>query len=643
MRENMKYRNGIAGFAFAVLAASASAYSTFAGASPLLEVPSFKEAVASGTLPPVDQRLPQEPLVVDLSGKGLKPGKHGGTLNTLIDKAKSIRYLVVWGYARLVGYDPDYNLKPDLLKSVTVDEGRIFTFTLRKGHKWSDGHPFTSEDFRYYWEDIANNEDLSPAGPLSDMLVNGKPPVVEFFDEVTIRYTWDNPNPTFLSLLAKSRPPFIYRPAHYLKQFHAKYGDMAKIEEWVEKSNVRNWASLHNRNDEMYKNTNIELPTLQPWVNTTKKTKTRYILNRNPYFHKVDKKGQQLPYIDKVVATVAASKLIPAKAVAGETDLQARGLSFSNIAILKHGEKTSKRYDTYLWPISKSSHLALYPNLNTKDETWRKLLRNTQFRCALSVGIDRKLVNKTLYLGLGRPTGNSVLQSSPLYDQENTHRWSKYDPTFANKLLDEVGLTEKDSEGFRLLPDGRRAEIIVETAGEDPDEIEMLQLVAETWKDIGIKLYPKPSQRDVLRERSYVGETVMTAWSGWDNGTPSAQMSPVELAPTKQDNLAWPKWGQYYETKGKSGEAPDIKAAERLLALYHEWEAASDEAERTKVWKDMLKIHAEESFIIGVVSSVRQPVVVWKKLRNVPKKGVYGWDPGSQFGIYRPDQFWIDQ
>ncbi len=639
----MKYRNSITGIVFAILFSFGATNATLVGASPLFEVPSFKEAVASGSLPPIDQRLPAEPLVVEMNGKGMTVGKNGGTLNTLIDKAKSIRYMVVWGYSRLVGYDPDYSLKPDLLKSFVVDEGRIFTFKLRKGHKWSDGHPFTSEDFRYYWEDIANNEDLSPAGPLSDMLVDGKPPVVEFPDEVTIKFTWEKPNPTFLGLLAKSRPPFIYRPAHYLKQFHIKYGDKAKIEEWVEKANVRNWASLHNRNDEMYKNTNIDLPTLQPWVNTTKKTKTRYILNRNPYFHRVDKKGQQLPYIDTVIATVAASKLIPAKAVAGETDLQARGLSFSNIAILKHGEKTSKRYDTHLWPISKSSHLALYPNLNTKDETWRKLLRNTQFRCALSAGIDRKLVNKTLYLGLGRPTGNSVLQSSPLYNQENTHRWSKYDPKFANKLLDEVGLTEKDGEGFRLLPDGRRAEIIVETAGEDPDEVEMLQLVAETWKKIGIKLYPKPSQRDVLRERSYVGETVMTAWSGWDNGTPSAEMSPVELAPTKQDNLAWPKWGQHYETKGKSGEAPDLKAAERLLALYHEWEAASDEAERTKVWKEMLKIHADESFIIGVVSSVRQPVVVWKKLRNVPKKGVYGWDPGSQFGIYRPDQFWIDQ
>src|SRR5690606_14221729 len=153
--------------------------------------------------------------------------------------------------------------------------------------------------------------------------------------------------------------------------------------------------------------------------------------------------------------------------------------------------------------------------------------RNADFRRALSVGIDRKLVNRTLYLGLGKATGNSVLQESPLYNPENSAKWAQFDPALANELLDGLGLTERDSDGFRVLPDGRRAEIIVETAGEDEDEVAMLQLVATTWKQIGIKLFVKPSQRDVLRQRSYSGGTVMTTWSGWDNGTPSPEMSPV--------------------------------------------------------------------------------------------------------------------
>ena len=423
-----------------------------AAAVDLVETPSLKDAVASGALPPVQERAPSEPQIVEMKGKGLQPGRQGGKLNTLIDKAKSVRYFVVWGYSRLVGYTPDLELKPDILKDVKVEDNRVFTMTLRKGHKWSDGAPFTTEDFRYYWEDIANNEELSPAGPLADLLVDGKPPKVEIIDEVTVRYSWESPNPTFLESLARSRPPFIYRPAHYLKQFHKKYGDAAKIEAAVKEAKVRTWASLHNRNDQMYKNTNVDMPTLQPWMNTTSDSKTRFVLKRNPYFHRVDSTGKQLPYIDEVIATVAASKLIPAKAVAGETDLQARSLSFANIAILKHGEKTAG-YKTLLWPISKASNLALYPNLNTNDPVWRKLLRSTQFRCALSVGIDRKLVNKTLFLGLGLETGNSVLKQSPLYNASLSAKWAKYDPELANKILDELGLDKRD---FRRLPAASR-------------------------------------------------------------------------------------------------------------------------------------------------------------------------------------------
>jgi peptide/nickel transport system substrate-binding protein len=606
----------------------------------LVEVPSLKADVDGGKVPAIGQRVPEEPLVVDLEAQGLKTGRYGGKIDTLLDKARSIRYMVVWGYARLVGYTPDLELKPDILKDVTVDNDRVFTLRLRKGHKWSDGKPFTSEDFRYFWEDIANNPELSPAGPPSDLLVNGKAPKVEIVDEVTVRYSWEDANPTFLALLAGARPPFIYRPAHYLKRFHDKYGDKAEIDAAVAAARVRTWAALHNRNDDMYKFENPDLPTLQPWYNSTGNSESRFVLKRNPYFHRVDTKGQQLPYVDEVVATVAASKLIPAKTIAGETSLQARSLSFANIAILKHGERQGD-YKVRLWPISKASHMALYPNLNTADPIWRNLLRKTDFRCALSIAIDRNLINRTLYLGLGQATGHSVLKQSPFYDPENSSKWAQYDPALANRLLDDLGLTKRDGDGFRLLPDGRRAEIIVETAGEDEDEVAMLQLVSTGWKEVGIKLFAKPSQRDVLRQRSYTGETVMTTWSGWDNGTPNADMSPVELAPTKQDNLAWPKWGQYHETSGQSGEAPDMGPAEDLLKLYHGWLTAADKGERERIWREMLKIHAEQAFIIGVISGVQQPVAVSNKLRNVPENGFFGWDPGAQFGIYHPDQFWL--
>ena len=169
-----------------------------------VEPPALAGEVKAGKLPPVDKRLPLKPLVVPLGEAGTSVGRYGGTLNTLAGRSRDTRLFTIYGYARLVGYDRHLNIVPDLLESVEVKEGRIFTLTLRKGHRWSDGHPFTAEDFRYYWEDVANNKDLSPVGPPRELLVDGEAPKVEIIDETTIRYTWSKPNSEFLPALARA-------------------------------------------------------------------------------------------------------------------------------------------------------------------------------------------------------------------------------------------------------------------------------------------------------------------------------------------------------------------------------------------------------------------------------------------------------
>ncbi len=609
------------------------------------ETPSLAEKVSAGQLPPVAERAPDQPLIVDLASRNRQIGKQGGKLRTLISKGKNIRYMVVWGYARLVGFDENYNLTADILESYDVEDDRVFTFHLRKGHKWSDGHPFTTEDFRYWWEDVANNEELSPAGPPRYFLAHDKPPKVHIIDETTIRFSWEDPNPQFLTLLAAARPPFIYRPAHYMKRFHVTYTPIEKLQYLIAEKGARNWAQLHNKYDNMYKNDNKELPSLQPWINTTGKKAQRYMMDRNPFFHRFDTKGQQLPYIDTVEMSVSAASLFPAKVSAGEVDLLAGGLGFPSIPILKQGAKRNN-YEARLWPTGAASHIALYPNLNYFDETWREVLRDVRFRRALSLGIDRKIINRTLYFGLGQQSGNGVLEGSPFYDRTNSFSFANFNPQTANDLLDQIGLTKRRGDGIRLLPDGRPLEIIVETMGERSEEIDALQLIGETWRDIGIKLIARPSDRNILRQRAYAGRTMMTVGKGWDNGVPSETTSPMALAPTVQDTLTWPKWGQYFQTMGHSGTSPDIDEAKRLLDLYLAWQdgAMGDGTPKTReeIWKEMLEIHAEQQYIIGVVSQAPQPVVVSNKLRNVPKEGLFTWDPGAQFGVHRMDEFWFD-
>ena len=228
------------------------------------EAPMLAKKVAKGDLPPVDQRLPANPEVEGFDWPGQGPGKYGGELDLLASSAKDSKIMVWYGYARLVRYDSHYRIVPDILESFEIQDGRIFTLHLRKGQKWSDGEPFTSEDFRYFWEDVANDTDLSPTGPPVEMLVEGVPPTFEVIDETTVRYTWTKPNAAFLPALAGAYPLFIFRPSHYLKKFHKKYADPEKLKELVETSGQRSWASLHNKQDNQYKNDNPKLPTLDP-------------------------------------------------------------------------------------------------------------------------------------------------------------------------------------------------------------------------------------------------------------------------------------------------------------------------------------------------------------------------------------------
>ena len=610
-----------------------------AEAATSIESPMLAEQVAAGKLPPIEARLPETPSIVTMNGAGKTPGEHGGELRILMAKARDTRQMVVYGYARLVCYNEQLVLEPDILQRYEIEDGRIFTLHLRPGHKWSDGQPFSTEDFRYYWEDMANNGELSPAGPPISLLVEGEPPRFEILDKYTVRYTWSKPNPAFLPVLAGARPLYIFAPAHYLKQFHPNYADAADLAERVRKHRQRNWAAMHNRLDNSYKNNNPDLPTLQPWVNTTKPPSERFVFLRNPYYHRVDTAGRQLPYIDRVVMRLAGSKLIPAKTGAGESDLQARYLRFTNVTFLKQSAKR-QNFAVHLWRIGKGAHLVLYPNMTVADPTWRKLIRDVRFRRALSLAIDRYEVNQVLYYGLALEGNNTVLPQSPLYRPDYRSRWAKFDLKAANRLLDEIGLKRGD-DGIRLLPDGRPATIIVETAGESTEQTDVLDLVHDSWLKAGIKLYTKPMQRETFRNRIFAGRTVMSIWSGLENGLANADMSPAELAPTSQQLFQWPSWGQHYESGGHAGVPPDMEIPNQLLQLYVDWRNSRSHDQRQAIWHRMLEIHADQVFTIGLIGGVLQPVVVTNRLRNVPTKGVYSWAPGAHFGIYRPDTFWF--
>jgi peptide/nickel transport system substrate-binding protein len=236
----------------------------------------------------------------------------------------------------------------------------------------------------------------------------------------------------------------------------------------------------------------------------------------------------------------------------------------------------------------------------------------------------------------------AALEESPFFDAANATAWSRFDLDEANRLLDELGLTGRNGAGIRLLSDGRPMEIIVETAGERREVADTLELIAATWARAGIRLLVRPMDRDILRNRAYAGRSMMVAWYGWNNGVPTEDAAPFELAPVDQANYSWPRWGQYHQTKGSAGEEVDLPEAERLERLYNQWTLAGSGERRAAIWREMLAIHADQIFVIGTVSRAPIPLAADAALRNVPREGLYAWDPGAHLGIHRIDEFFFE-
>ncbi|SFC70447.1 peptide/nickel transport system substrate-binding protein [Bosea sp. CRIB-10] len=612
-----------------------------AGVETLIDSPALADQVAAGKLPALAERLPTSPRLIEVAAMGRAPGRHGGTMRMLMGDQRDIRMMTIYGYTRLVVYDDKLELAPDVLESYEAEQGRIFTLRLRPGHRWSDGHPLTAEDFRYWWEDVANNKRLSPGGPPQAMVISGEKPSFEILDPQTIRYSWSQPNPVFLPALAGAQPLYIAMPAHYLKQFHQRYAGKEELKQKVKTARVKDWGSLHERFSRQYRPENPDLPTLDPWRNTTSIPAERFTFVRNPYFHRVDENGRQLPYVDEVTLTIGSSSLIPAKTAAGDTDLQARYLRFEDYTFLKSAAKRMN-FEVKLWKRAEGASFALMPNLNAIDPVWRDLNRDLRYRRALSLAINRRDINRVIFFGLAKESGNTALPESPLYDETLAKLNMTPDLAEANRLLDEIGLSKRDGEKIRLFPDGRRLEFTIETAGASTEETDILDLIKQDFIAIGIKIHPRSSQLDVFRRRILAGQTIMSGWTGMDNALVAAEMEPDALAPTSPSQFNWPRWGQYFESGGREGEAPDIAEAKELVALYRAWRHSTTHQERREIWQRMLKINAEQLFTIGVVNATLQPVVVSTRLKNVPDKGLYSFEPGAFFGRYMPDTFWFE-
>ena len=636
----MKRRAFLNGLLFSPLCDAALAADPVAA---MQETPMFADRVKAGTLPPAARRIPEQPLVVTTFAGNDGPGRQGGQLTMLVTGTRDTVLMTIYSYARLIVYDGTFKLKPDILESYESNEGREFTFRLRAGHKWSDGHPFTTEDFRFFWEDIANNAELSPSGPRG-----------RAFGRWQATQSRHHRRTHHQVQLGQAQPLLYRKPGARRSALSVCAGALSEeVPSEVQRcrrdrrarpsagQQGRSWVQMFRRRlDAMFINDNADMPSLNPWTLATPPPAQRYVFERNPFYHRIDEKGQQLPYADRVIFAVTTTNLIPAKAGLGEADLQARWLKIRDYTFLQNSARSSG-VSVRLWEFGSGSQLALFPNLTTNDAEWRKLFRDVRFRRALSMAIDREELNQVVYLGLATPSNNTIMPRSELFKPDYATRWAKHDPQEAGRLLDEIGLTARDANATRLLPDGRSATIVVESQSEATEEADALKLIADQWRRIGIRMLVKLQTFENFWLRTTSGDAMMTAYGGLFSAVPNPDTSPREFAPTMQGGLQWPKWGMYVASKGKQGEPCDLPEARQLLDDVSAWERAADQAGRRRAWEKILQTTADQVFTIGTVNGIRQPIVVGPKIRNVPKEGFYAWDPGGYFGLYQPDTFWV--
>jgi len=586
------------------------------------ESPMLAELVSAGSLPPVDERLPANPRVIPVLEE---IGEYGGTWFRaavgpndvgVIQNRLSYETLVRWN-------DDGSGVIPNVAEDFQInDDATELTFVLREGMKWSDGEPFTADDMVFYYEDILLNEDLTPSMPNWFKDPKGQPGKFEKIDDQTFKIIFENSYGLFIQILAGPDGNSITDyPKHYLTQFHPNYTDLAEIEAMADEEGFEAWYQLFGNKRNWQ---NPEQPHIWPWLPTRVPPEVPIMASRNPFYYKVDPEGNQLPYLDEMrFDVVENSDLLNLKAVAGEIDMQLRHILWTNYPLFVENAEAGD-YRVIQWQLAEGSNALLHPNMNHQDPVLAGLFQNKDFRIALSLGINREQINELAYLGFGTARQACLISSSAYFKEEYATRYAEHDPATANELLDGIGLTERDDEGFRLRPDGDPLTITIEYAPVFGPWRDVVQLTADHWQEIGIRAIPKEEDRSLFNNRAMAGEEMdMGIWAMDRCFTPLIQ--PFYYFPYRSGTPPSTAglWYDWYTSGGTEGEEPP-EAAKRQYELYDMIKGATPE-ELPALAEEFFDNASENIWFIGTVGDLPAVGVVKNNFRNVPDSAVSDW------------------
>ncbi len=615
-----------------IIAASAAAES-------YQEAPMLRELVEAGKLPPVAERLPEEPAVIEPLRE---VGKYGGTWRRLAIYPDDSLMTHRLGYEPLVRWDRTGRFPtPGVAKAWDIEDGgRRYILHLRKGIKWSDGYPFTSEDILFWFEDVVTYDELVASVHIRGVRMAPKDTTstVSAPDPYVVVFEFDKPNGIFLEKLCY-RGHWLYAPKHYMKQFHIKYADRAKLDKAMAEEGYNHWSQLYL--DKADLGINPELPTIRPWKIKIGPPATMYIVERNPYYWKVDTEGNQLPYIDRisfrVVDSIEVANFI---ACTGGVDMQGRHIDPSKYTLFMSPENRKRggivQYRVLGDP-GPGSNVGIRFNLSTQNERLRPYVTDRRFRVALSVAIDREEVIELITDGLADPINGLGYPLDRYFVEGMDKQHTQYDPVLANRLLDEVGL-KRGPDGMRRYPDGRpfREILFCVTAG-TAGELQLEQLVADYWREVGLQFVIKSEPTDVSRMRARNGN-----FDFWFSGQVGLHwiLQAEYYVPLKDVSYSAPQYGRYVQTEGKSG-VPPTPEFQRLIDWYYELvHIVGDDERQLELGRNILWQWSNECYMIGLYRDYTLAIVS-NRFRNCPDHILHGWR--VQFpGYMQPEQFYLE-
>lgn len=593
------------------------------------EAPMLAEMVAAGTLPPVEERLPENPVVVQ---PWESVGQYGGTWRLVMNSPSDINTLVrTIGYENFVRWEnwqpggEQADIVPDVImnvaESVDVSEdGSVYTFHLRRGLKWSDGTPYTSEDIMFWYEDVYSNTELFPSKPTWSVR-NGTPLVVTAPDEYTAVFTFGGPHGLLLQYMAtpandvEPNQPFAYNKA-YLSQFHPKYNENAEAEAVA--AGAEGWVQNFHAKADAWRNP--DLPRLNPWIITQgigQGDGSRVIAKRNPYYFKVDTEGNQLPYIDEVTVDIITDPQVTLlKAANGDFDMVDSYVGFVTTPENKgtfFDNQEAGGYNFYEVLPNRANLMIISLNLTHKDPVLRELFQNKTFREALSIAINRDEVIELVWLGQGRGYQTVERPESPLFDEEMATQFTTFDIAKANEMLDTI-LPEKNADGIRLLSDGRPLQFTIDISVIRQPWIDSAELIKGYWRQIGVDLLINTSDTTALNQRVEANDHDAAVWSA--SGGADSLFDPKYYFPSSWSAFYATTWGQWYAKDALPEEPP--QHVKDQIALYEKVFATTDIPTRLDLMKQLLQISKEQFYTIGVMQPTSDYGIINKLLKNVP-------------------------